>query len=222
MRERLDEIEQSINTEKDTPSDVLQITRSEVVHVENNRKDDCSILALPDGSAQRIDADTATTDRNDDNYWRIYACNIVSSNVQLIVEHETESQLKSAIEKSLLHDASGVPGSRYVACLYDAKLAGEPITAPHLRVTPCKKTRVKKLFSAFLKARSQDGKSMRSGDVCLIHDGGKAGNVHKFTAPFQEFCGRKGFSRKTVTALFEEDSVKSRKSRVKGVAVVQP
>ena len=171
-----------------------------------------------------MDDDDDDNDDEDENslaYWRKRAERVVDSNVQLIVEPSTESQLTEAIKRSILKDSLGSAGGNYVACLLDVKQLVEPITAPHSRVMPCKRERVMKLVGSFLRARGdKDKKLMRDGDCILLLDGGKRGNFSKLIAPVKEFAGPRGMARKTVNLVYCEESVKAKKERVKGVNAV--
>ncbi len=217
VKERLDEIIQAIASERTDPNGKAE-------NSENNTTVTQQSTVTSSNAGDSVGASASAANYEDEYhpaYWRKRAERVVDANVQLISEPVTEAQLEEAIKRSILKDSSGSVGSNYVAALLDVKQLGEPVTAPHSRVMPCKKERILKLVSAFLRARGDSAKKlMKEGDVVILLDGGKRGNSHKLLSPFKEFAGLRGHVKKTVNLVYEEESVKARKERVKGVNAV--
>ena len=76
-------------------------------------------------------------------------------------------------------DGKGSP-KETVGIFFDVKLAGEALTAPHLRTPPLKEGRLPKLLNAVLKARVNDYSSSQPAldpaDCFFLFDGCKRGS----------------------------------------------
>ncbi len=220
VKEHLDDIIKAIASERADPNGKAEKSENNTTVTQQIT---ASISIAGDSMGGTAFADAANCDdEHHPAYWRKRAERVVDANVQLITEPATEAQLEEMIKRSILKDSSGSAGSNYAAALLDVKQMGEPVTAPHSRVMPCKKERIVKLVGAFLRARRGDSanKLMKEGDVVILLDGGKRGNLPKLLSPFREFSGHHRTVMKTVTLVYEEESVKARKERVKGVNAV--
>ena len=220
VKEHLDDIIKAIASERTDPNGKAEKSENNTTVTQQIT---ASISIAGDSMGGTAFADAANyDDEHHPAYWRKRAERVVDANVQLIAEPATEAQLEEMIKRSILKDSSGSAGSNYVAALLDVKQMGEPVTAPHSRVMPCKKERIMKLVGAFLRARRGDSanKLMKEGDVVILLDGGKRGNLSKLLSPFRAFSGHHRTAMKTVTLVYEEESVKARKERVKGVNAV--
>lgn len=176
---------------------------------------------------QKGDEPVAEPEGEEAQYWRKLAERTVMSFVELIAEPETEQKLKEILDKVSLRDTFGCSGSQYVGILIDLKLAGEPITAPHLRTTPLNKKRLTKVLGATLRARSKasddaaggdEAIGMVDGDCIMFLDGGKAGVQTRMQGVIRSLAGK--CQRKAVTVAFSEQSLVARRSRVRGVATL--
>ena len=116
-------------------------------------------------------------DPQPDNVGLTMAKRLLQSNVKLIAEPSTEQQLKEILKATpMVTAAAGRDGKEYVAIIYDPKLSGESITAPHRRKPPFRFDKFKKLLLATLAARSnEDPKNVQAGDLVIIFDGGRRG-----------------------------------------------
>ena len=150
----------------------------------------------------------------------------MSSHCELIAEPDSEQKLKEVLDKTALANTHGTPGSDYIAILLDQKQAGEPITAPHVRCTPFNRKRVNKMLAAILRSRSgslgdvdAEVLPMHDGDVLMFLDGGQPGVQGRMASVGKALCGK--LNKKVVTVAYSEESVTSRKMRVRGVATVE-
>ena len=133
-----------------------------------------------------------------------------------------EGDLIAVLTACALKDMAAAQGNHYVAAILDVKAMTEPNSKPHKRAAACQKDQVQKLMGAWLQARATRPNEMRDGDVAIVLDGGKLGNRAKLLKPFREFTGNSTkFSSKTVTVIYDEGSVKEKKTRIKGVSGVR-
>ena len=104
---------------------------------------------------------------------------LMNSTVKLIAEPSTEQQLKEILKSlPIMTNMSGRDGKEYIGIIYDPKLSGESITAPHRRKPPFRFDKFKKLLLSALGARCpEDPKQIQPGDVVLIFDGGRKGRT---------------------------------------------
>ena len=113
--------------------------------------------------------------------------------MKLVVETESEAVLCSDLCHSAAAEVSGERASRavgakeidksFVCIIFDAKLAGEALTAPNVRTPPLRDGRVQRLVSAVLRGRccpaAGETPEIRPGDLFLMFDGGKRGLILK-------------------------------------------
>lgn len=110
----------------------------------------------------------------------------VATHVKLIVadDQQTENNLVSLINESAVGrfhgklSPEGVP-LEYLGVFFDTKLAGEALTAPHVRIPPLKDGRLPRLMSIILKSRCHDFDSQKPSldpaDLFFFADGCKRG-----------------------------------------------
>ncbi len=163
-----------------------------------------------------------------DEHWRKYAERLVDSHVTLIPEPQTESQLVTQLKAhDITKHSKGVKGVDYVAAIFTVGLSSESITDPHLRGAPFKKERLTKLGKSWLRARhdlhAAGGEAapatLLPGDMFIALDNQKSGLVPKLTNFLKD--GQKShFTEKRFTLVYDFDSVKNRKQRIKGVGTV--
>ena len=182
------------------------------------------------GSSTSVEAGMATAiasiplPEEKEQYWRDYAERIVRTYVCLIPELPTEVQLAAAITDKLksFGNLEGVPGREYCAVMFNTRGAAESITKPHVRVAPVRKERITKLLSSFLKSRGSEDGILLPGDMAIFFDGGKHGNKTKFSSMLKDSRGKKTWqSCKTHAIMYGEDSLKLRRSRVRGVGTLK-
>ena len=98
-------------------------------------------------------------------------------------EPQTEQHLRDALKAiPMIINASGRDGKEYVAIVFDPKLSGESITAPHRRKPPFRFNQFRKLLLATLAARAEtesDSSKIRPGDIVILFDGGRHGQWMK-------------------------------------------
>ena len=186
--------------------------------------------AKPD--PKKVDADDKANDgdgageSSEDKKWRTLAERTVASFCELIAEPESEQKLTEILAKCGARSVQGHPGQDCVAVAFDPKLMGEPVTAPHIRTTPLgkpQKKRLTKLLGAVVKSRLSDSSvdaSLLEGDVLMTLDAGKAGLTNKVAAVGRQVCGGAKLQKKSVTVATSEESLCSRKCRVRGVAAL--
>lgn len=104
---------------------------------------------------------------------------LLNSTVKLIAEPGTEQQLREILKSiPVVANTVGRDGKEYVGIIYDPKLSGESITAPHRRKPPFRFDKFKKLLVAALGARCPDDpKQIQPGDLVMIFDGGRKGRA---------------------------------------------
>ena len=99
------------------------------------------------------------------------AMRYVRSAVNLLVEQE---QRKNMVEELMAALANKGADGKNVMIVYDQKAAGEPITAPHIRIPPLRSERLKRSVHCSLEALGLD--NLGSNVVVAVADGGSLGN----------------------------------------------
>ena len=97
----------------------------------------------------------------------------VKQRVKLIVEPTSEQALATMIADSEIGKLRGHQNRKVVA-IYDVKLCGETITAPHIRCPTFQKAHAEKCIAAFMGSRGFRDELME-GDCVVIFDAGKHG-----------------------------------------------
>ena len=125
----------------------------------------------------------------DKEYWDKHMDKQIRTYIQYITEKKSVTDLEVAIRESSLAMMRGDP-TGLVLYHYDVKLAGEPQTRPELRISPLRDASYHRLVRAVLNARSPAGSVatqgyVRSGEVAVILDGGRKGNINKLIAPWK-------------------------------------
>lgn len=159
-----------------------------------------SSLKLADGSKTII---SSAADSERLGYFRKQARRLIQTHVKLIVEPPTEGELAAELSQSMAGQVHGEKGTdrdgqpvhkTMVAVWFDLKLAGEAMSAPHLRTPPLKEGRLPKLMNAVLRSRCRDFNAdtaeMDFGDLFVMFDGGKHGNRVQFNQCFKNADGK--------------------------------
>ena len=109
----------------------------------------------------------------------------------------------------------------YIGIMYDYKLTGEPITAPHLRACPLRQHHLRKMISGVLSTR-ESGDVMHAGDLFMLLAAGRHGNESTLMSGFVKESDGKVMAKtkKTVHVFFSEESVSARRSLVRGTAAL--
>ena len=181
-----------------------------------------------DGTEAGADLDTKDAEDRElfEDHWRKYAERIVDSHVTLIAEPATEQQLVTRLkEQAVIKTIASVKGADYVGVFWCTGLSSESITEPHIRGAPFKKERLLKCGKAFLRARQdahgQTGEPMLGpGDLFSALDNQKLGLVPKLISFLKDGSGKPCCQVKRFTLVYDYDSIKARKCRVKGVGTI--
>ena len=139
--------------------------------------------------------------------WRQAADRLVRQYARLVVAPSTESGWAEEVRQSSLARAKGdLTGLTLIH--FDAKLAGEAVTNPHVRTCPLQDQPYKRSVAGILKGRADvplapnpvkaeaasaaedDGGSdaaavLKTGDLVALIDGGKYGNERSLIAPWK-------------------------------------
>ena len=151
--------------------------------------------------------------------WAQYVERLLRSRTQLFAEQETLTQNANILRESTASKVKASAGHSVAIC-FSSNLNAEGITNPHCRNPPLRKERLQKLGQAIVKARSHlfaeeddshDAESLGPGDLYIALDGSKGGNHTKLV----NWIKGPKIVRK-ITLVYDYDSVKERKFRVKG------
>ena len=128
-----------------------------------------------------------TMDLHDQTHWEKVIKKLIHTYVDIIVEKKSAAELEVAIRESTLANIKGDP-TGLVLFYFDVKQSGEALTRPELRVTPLRDGIYHRLVRTVLVARTMNGATpgLRSGEVAILLDGGRAGNATKLIAPWRE------------------------------------
>ena len=169
---------------------------------------------------------TPSVGSSEDDPWKQFAERMVDTYVTLLSdENMTETQLAQSLKGLDIAHTRGKPGTDYVGIWFDPKLASETVTAPHIRVPPLRKERLWKLCHAVRKSRVDPDEvqaplGLRLGDVFITTDAGKPGNKRKLHFAWKDSDKKAGIT-KSFQIIYDENSVKKRKIRSKGVGTLQ-
>ena len=157
---------------------------------------------------------------------QVEAERIVSSKVALLVEPDSQTELKTAIMGSTAGRVEGRDGSDYVMVIYDYKQATESKTHPATRRAPLKDTRSTKCVLATVDARrtamGQTGMGILPGDMYVLFDGTRAGNLNKLKAGFVNDGGEAlPRSERKLVLVYAEDGAARRRHLVRGTGSVK-
>lgn len=167
-------------------------------------------------------------------WFRARAYQEVRRYIRLIAEPELSTTLKTEILNSNLKDIKGVVGRKCVAILFDSTCHGEAASNPMFRLPPLSESRVRKLLTATLGARSSDlaTPSPMEGDVYMLLDGGRGTSTETMLlCPFRNTADSESTSRrssrgqdvhvKRVSLVFDEASILQKRERQKSDNVTQ-
>ena len=104
--------------------------------------------------------------------YEIEAMRHVRASVNLLVENEQRKNMAEDLAAAL--QKGGSLDSKMIFMLYDQKAAGEPITAPHIRVPPLRAERLKRAVTVTLDALSTE--VLPQNLVIGVSDAGTLGN----------------------------------------------
>ena len=168
---------------------------------------------------------------DDVSHWRGVASKTVAQQVVLMHNLLPDTLIQAVKDCSIGMTQGGLDGT--VAFHFDTKLAGEPVTHPNVRVCPLQEKEYCGIVSALLKARSPptaQSPALRSGEIVMILDGGKAGNKRVLLKPWRpvsapeendmdfddeggEVQAASSFKTRSVIVSKTEASVRARRSR---------
>ena len=163
--------------------------------------------------------------------------------MDIIVEKKSAAELENAIRDSTLATIKGDP-TGLVVFHFDVKQSGEPLTRPELRTAPLRDANYHRLVRTVLNARAPAGATagLRSGEVAILLDGGRKGNINKLLAPWREGTSkdkrkhddddeddddkeddpddsdgtdRLGFTASVINIIYSEDSIARRRKKLR-------
>jgi hypothetical protein len=173
------------------------------------------------GGGSESTAETAAEQR-----LQVEAERIVSSKVTLLIEPDSQAELKSAIMSSIAGKVEGRDGSDYVVTIYDYKQAAESKTSPATRRAPLREARSTKCILATVDARrttmGQTSMGILPGDMYIIFDGTRSGNVSKLKSGFVNDGGETlPKSERRLVLVYAEDGAARRRQLVRGTGSVK-
>ena len=141
---------------------------------------------------------------------------LVRTLVRLVVESERRQTITAEVDSFLKNMQ---PVNNDIVVLYDGKIAGEPITNPHVRVPPFKQERVKKAFQCILEALQTDSIPMNT--VFVISDAGQLGNKSQYMNSLQ--LGENKIPRqcKELFVAWNESEMQSRLQKFRATKALQ-
>jgi len=170
---------------------------------------------------EAVAAETAAEQR-----LQVEAERIVSSKVTLLVEPDSQTELKTAIMASAAGKVEGRDGSDYVIVIYDYKQATESKTSPATRRAPLKDARATKCILATVDARrttmGQTSIGILPGDMYVLFDGTRGGNINKLKSGFVNESGEVlQKSERKLVLVYAEDGAARRRQLVRGTGSVK-
>lgn len=161
-----------------------------------------------------------------DQRLQLEAERIVNSKVTLLIEPDSQAELKSAIMSSLAGKVEGREGSEYVVIIYDYKQAAESKTSPATRRAPLRDGRATKCIVATLDARrttmGHAAMGVVPGDMYFLFDGTRSGNVSKLKAGFVNENGEAiPKAERRLVLVYAEDGAARRRQLVRGTGSVK-
>jgi len=159
---------------------------------------------------------------NSGDYWLAFAAQLLRTYVKLEPEVSTVS---GAAAIAYQCKEKGVEGKHCVLIMYDSDLQGESQHRPADRKPPFDEEAFKTMMHGIMQGRggapNERGRctTLVPGDVIMLSNGGRNLDT-PFAAPFQDASGPNvqltTVHTKTMTVTISEDSLRARKSRVKG------
>ena len=125
--------------------------------------------------------------------WLKHVNKTISSHVKFVADQKTISSLEASLKDAPLAMLRGDP-TGLVLYHYDVKKAAETHFRPELRIAPLQEKEYKRVVKAILNARkvnNTDPAMVNGGEVALILDGGRRGNMTRLLAPWKEEAPRK-------------------------------
>lgn len=174
-----------------------------------NTSGDSSAPAATAGASATADKQAKGFDmlsEEDQAYWMKHIKKTVNTYVARIADTGSSSELQAKITACPLAMMRGDP-SGLVVFHFDVKKFGESTTRPDLRVTPLRDQLYGRLVSSVLSARRSDDISaaataaqtaeeqpqatLGAGEMALVFDGGKRGNLSRLVNPWKGPGGKK-------------------------------
>ena len=151
---------------------------------------------------------------------------IVNSNVTLLIEPDSQMELKSAIMSSNAGKVEGRDGTEYVVIVYDYKQAAESKTTPSTRIAPLRETRATKCIVATIDARRttlrHTSMGLVPGDMYYMFDGTRSGNMTKLKAGFVTESGDAiPKAERKLVLVYAEEGAARRRQLVRGTGSVK-
>jgi hypothetical protein len=157
---------------------------------------------------------------------------IISQGVELLAEKPSAAQMAEAMRNTAFGKIKGVPGDQgqYAIAMYAPRLAAESTTQPALRVPPLRNTsgpgggppHYRKMVQSVLMMRYETGddhagNAIDPGDVFIISDSGRHGNVSPILSAFVDMAGT-ALQRchAVLYAAYGEGDVEKRRDVVRG------
>ena len=119
--------------------------------------------------------------------WRQIMLRNLRTQVRFVSDNKSASELERLLRDCPFAMLKGDP-TGLVLFHFDVKKYGESNTRPDLRVTPLRDAPCSRLVKTVLQARQSEGKAatLQPGEVAVLLDGGKKGNINKLLAPWKE------------------------------------
>ena len=166
-------------------------------------------------------------------WFRARAYQQVRRYIRLIAEPDMGATLRTEISNSSIKDIKGIAGRRCAVILFDSTCHGEAGSNPMFRLPSLGESRLRKLVSAVLSARSSEGAATPlEGDVYMLFDGGRGPSAEStLLSPFNNTADTGSASRrsnkgsevhvKKVSLVMDEASILKRRERKRSEHVAQ-
>eukprot|EP00959_Pyramimonas_sp_CCMP1952_P439048 9191448-Pyramimonas_sp.AAC.1 len=149
--------------------------------------------------------------------WKTFAERKVREWVKFVVLPATENQLGEHIKTEWSAGQTTMKDDEHCLIIYDVPSSGEPTTHPRIRIAPLRQEHIRTCVRGALIGRGNRD-AINPNDLYLFFDGGRHGNQATLVNTLSKEDGR-ACTRDTTTfyIVHEEQSVKNRKSKQRGV-----
>jgi hypothetical protein len=161
-----------------------------------------------------------------DQRLQLEAERMVNSKCAWLIEPESVLEVKTAIMSSNAGRSEGRDGMQYVLIVYDYKQACEPKTSPATRVATLRDNRMSKCIAGSIDARrthmGRESVELMPGDMYLLFDGSRSGNMAKLKSGFVTDAGEAlPKAERRLTLIYSEEGIARRRQIVRGTGSVK-
>ena len=179
-------------------------------------------------------------------HWNKVIMKLIRTHVRWIADTGSVTQLEESFRASPIGLMQGNESIGLFGFHFDVKKFGEPMTRPDLRTAPLRDGAYARLAKAVLSARNPDSPTIQPGEITMLLDGGKRGNMTRLLAPFKEGTskdcqkgrrgdddavvdehdsadedGRPGFVPSILQLGLDEESIAARRKLIRGTCSIK-